>query len=629
MIHRLLQSSLLFLISALPLRAADICTVSTPECNFLKPKFSAGLAAGNSGDYYQNADNLHANVSMEGDHPQVQVLPVIRGYVFSAYPGKVVVGNASLAHTTLPGSVSLVRHNAMNGQGGAMATYNQYRDNDLFWYPEHTDHDEADDYSGMLPTVNNSQGSSGSEMDEVRKMFYTLAAFQPATKTLLVSQGLLMPTVQMIMRRTRVASDAEYLTGKAHVNAFDNKDNGLAMVQMANGIAANQIPPFSAVRMIEDTYSDTPGRDFFDSLPTQRLYDTPVSIARLWRGFGYTKRMRVTGADSVDANGRALTYHWKVLRGDPAHVRITPLNAQQSDVQIDIDYHAEAPFTDPINSAVTRNSNLVVIGLFVHNGFYYSAPAFITSYTFPNEKRLYDTASGRLLQITYEDRIPSQGITLDKSWQKDIFHYATNGVRQGWTRYQDSTITQFTSEGHKVVSKDSSGRVLQVIAAVYQFPSGGGYVKQGWTTTGSAFAYTGNSVLPEPPPIGAPPPVPPPPPPPPPDPTTPPSLDPLLPGPLAQAGSGSDRLLIRVFPNPWRGDRHSARGVTFENVPAGGRIQIFTVSGHAVRELRSDGTPVEWNRRNSSGDLIASGLYVYVATDAQGRQFRGKMAIIK
>ena len=46
----------------------------------------------------------------------------------------------------------------------------------MFWYVSNHDYEEADDYNGMMPTVNASVGPSGTELDELQKVFYTLAA---------------------------------------------------------------------------------------------------------------------------------------------------------------------------------------------------------------------------------------------------------------------------------------------------------------------------------------------------------------------------------------------------------------------------------------------------------------------
>jgi len=85
---------------------------------------------------------------------------------------------------------------------------------------------------------------------------------------------------------------------------------------------------------------------------------------------------------------------------------------------------------------------------------------------------------------------------------------------------------------------------------------------------------------------------------------------------------------VKVFPNPWRGDRHTA-SITFNGLPTGATVKIFTISGHLVRDLGENGGQILWDRRNSSDDTVASGTYVYLITDPRGGQRKGKLAVIK
>ncbi len=89
---------------------------------------------------------------------------------------------------------------------------------------------------------------------------------------------------------------------------------------------------------------------------------------------------------------------------------------------------------------------------------------------------------------------------------------------------------------------------------------------------------------------------------------------------------------IRVFPNPWRGDRHTSANITFDNLSTGAEIKIFTVSGQSVRTLMpSSSAPdsVAWDRKNDSGDAVASGIYIYSVKDSSGSKAKGKVVIIK
>jgi hypothetical protein len=109
----------------------------------------------------------------------------------------------------------------------------------------------------------------------------------------------------------------------------------------------------------------------------------------------------------------------------------------------------------------------------------------------------------------------------------------------------------------------------------------------------------------------------------------------------AIAGSAED---VFVFPNPWRpygpragdgpGQTGSDQGgITFSNVPAECTIQIYTLSGELVRELRhSDLTgsigQETWDGRTSGGGRAASGVYLWrVESPTDGKN--GKLMIIR
>ena len=86
---------------------------------------------------------------------------------------------------------------------------------------------------------------------------------------------------------------------------------------------------------------------------------------------------------------------------------------------------------------------------------------------------------------------------------------------------------------------------------------------------------------------------------------------------------------VRVYPNPWRSDKHSGKPVTFANLPVGADVKIFTVSGHKAREFDNVSGSVNWDLTNDSGDKVASGIYVYLITDGQGNKIKGKLAVIR
>ncbi len=107
------------------------------------------------------------------------------------------------------------------------------------------------------------------------------------------------------------------------------------------------------------------------------------------------------------------------------------------------------------------------------------------------------------------------------------------------------------------------------------------------------------------------------------------ALIPALPlyGATVAAGSLSG---AKAYPNPWKIDQHASSMVTFDGMPASSKIKIFTVSAHLVKELAADSNGMAlWDRTNSSGQQVASGIYIYLIIDPQGNDTSGKIAIIK
>jgi len=93
---------------------------------------------------------------------------------------------------------------------------------------------------------------------------------------------------------------------------------------------------------------------------------------------------------------------------------------------------------------------------------------------------------------------------------------------------------------------------------------------------------------------------------------------------------------VKVYPNPWRKDKHASHpSITFANLPIGTTVKLFTVSGHKVKAIGETGGQVSWDLTNDSGDKVASGIYVYLITigdtgyGGSAQKLKGKVAVIK
>ena len=401
-----------------PPAAKEIASGSSEVARLLREWYKEGTAAGNIGDYYDNRDGGHSRLPMRL-FPQLSAIEVTEAEKAAAarrhtrahwglllgrlYP-HVTFGNSSTSGAP-PVGCSNPRYCIFSTRATAFH-YMQYVRSHLYIFPEHRDHDPGhngrggwgDLYHANIPYLIISQGSSGSDQTFMKAVGYTLAAFRPEVKKLLVRRGLLMPTVQVIFRRSnrKVKTDADYLTGVAHPTVFVGGDvDAVAMVKMAHAMQADIVPPMIQLRVVEEDDAVL-GRDYFEAAPREKVFDTPAAIARIGRSTKHVRRMVVRATKSFDATGRPLTYHWVVLRGGAERIRINPRNKDRSEVELLIPFHER--YSVPGNPRM--ETNRVDIGAFVHNGKYPSAPGFVSVYFLDDEGRTY-ADDGRILEVAY------------------------------------------------------------------------------------------------------------------------------------------------------------------------------------------------------------------------------------
>lgn len=453
-----------------PALSAQVNYDGSPESNFVNQQYSQGLAAGNSADWYLNCDGNHASLNT---NPFQTLNRYPDGTAYYYQTGvrdkpRNILGNASLSPDGLNG---LTRYNLMTTYRGDQL-YTQYRANQHYFYPAVRDTGfglARDKTYAMYPYVTQTVGKSSSEKDELRKFFLAMAAFRPAVKTILEDERILIPTLQMIFRRTRVSSDAEYLTGLAHPSAFADNNNELDMVEMANEITTDTIPPLVQMELLEENFSTEDPNDFNERYvytTGEEVFTTPCAIGRVWRGPEQKKEMYVRLSDSIDVNDLDLTFEYVVLRGDASKVNFTPLTPDGSEVKIEIDYFES--YTDQYSGEI---SNMLVIGVFAYNGHYYSSPAFITCATLWNETRTYD-GDDQLERIDYANLEIENNVSYDRAWKSDLFEFDVNGRLYKIYRDTGSSLDAYIREGFQVLTEDADGRATEVAQVSYSSSNG-------------------------------------------------------------------------------------------------------------------------------------------------------------
>jgi len=460
-----------FFASAKPAhQPAPAAAYTGPAAATLAPWLADDTASGFAGLFYVNRDNGHSTLALTnfpGLTPIVYDAEARRAGAGETMPNGFfrlddafppVLGNCAMAVTHPAYWRSLPRAMLTDSRGTIFA-FRLFMANQLFFYPEHNDFDvdgKGDLYPANTPYYLISQGSSWSERPFLEAACAATGALRPDTRAKLIKDGLLAPTLQMLLRSTQksLAAPTDYLTGLAHPAVFDGANlDPDAWVKKAHALTPETIPPLLALRTIRDEMA-TPGRDYFDLFTSEGLFDTPCAIARIVRGVNRTRTIVV----SVANHQAGTTLHWRVLQGDPAKVTIKPLTSDQSMVEITVAYHGR--FNAPLAGGKTIATTRVDVGVIGETkAGWYTCPSFVSFSYLNNEDRVYDT-DGRIVSVDYQasaDRYTDPMLSAPKHW-KDVYRYGPDGRLTGWVRHRGDLAESFTAHGHRVETTDALGR---------------------------------------------------------------------------------------------------------------------------------------------------------------------------
>ena len=413
---------------------AQVSTRGDAVAGLLNAWFAEGSAAGLAALTYENRDGGHSPLDAAA-YPQLQVFQ--HGPDTGPPTGPAVqlrprptLGNCSMAAPADQGG-SLPRH-YFSDPAGARFLVGQYLSNNLFLYPEHQDHDPGANgvggYGDLLPANSPcllvSQGSSLSDQPFLHALLAAAAALPPETQRRLIESRLLMPTLQALLRQSRVQTPAEYFTAAAHPPVFDSARLDVErLVRLAHATTPERIPPLVQLEIREQT-EPRPGVHFFEDakIAPRRLADTPVAIARVLHAAQPEYVLELSAAKSGDLQRRPLQLRWQVLQGDPARVRIdTVAGSGMARLRV--------RWQPPPTSAAGLRSHRIDVAVFAGNGISVSAPAFVSFYLPPHEHRIED-AGGRVLEVHHQTHNPDLGLPLDAGdprWRQALFALAVAG----------------------------------------------------------------------------------------------------------------------------------------------------------------------------------------------------------
>jgi hypothetical protein len=338
--------------------------------------------------------------------------------------------------------------------------------NQLFFYPAFSDYDPqaGDLFPANAPYWFAVAGGSGSEQPFVEAAFAALAALRPEVRAELTRKGLLMPALQMLLRASQrtLGSPRDYLTGLAHPAAFlpASLDTD-KLVAHAHNLTTNDLPPVVSLAVLRESQA-APERDFFDAVKTERLYDTPFAIARVFRGAARTRTLEV----AAHCKRRDARIHWVVLHGDPAKVAFSPCPTNPAAISVTVAHHP--PYSTPVGGGKSIPTSRVDIGVIAEAGSVFSMPSIISFYMLGNELRVY-RPDGRIASIDYtrgSGRYVDPLLSYTRNW-KDVYRYDAGGELTGWTRRRGLDEEAFTAYGHKVVATDALGRATKAHVVRY------------------------------------------------------------------------------------------------------------------------------------------------------------------
>ncbi len=375
----------------LPSDTPEPCEPASSWCRFVRERWAQGEAAGHLEDFYNNRDGGHASFPIANHSRQLRALAGGHATLMSPWPTRNVVGNASVYYQG-PNAANMDRFFSFtNAEFDAKVRV--YEANHVLWYPAHVDIFGAGDlfhYNAAYSSI--TVGSSGSEMGEVARTLVVWSALRPDVKMRLVEQGLLAPITQLLLRRNRVGSDADYLTGAAHatgvfpIAADLTEAKLLELAQSANAITVADVPALARLRVV---------REEFSAADREQLATNAWAVHRIWRREDHPREVVLSAEDSVDLNGRPLEFRWVVLRGQK-FARIEPLDPQGRSVRVVVTYPRRFQFEPVQPGGQTNWTNRVDVGLFAFNGVHWSPPAMLTVAALDSEERFYDLTN-RLL----------------------------------------------------------------------------------------------------------------------------------------------------------------------------------------------------------------------------------------
>ncbi len=242
-------------------------------CFAAQMKLAVGSSGGNFGDLYMNRDGGHSLLGVTNypgltrikldEEGESRLMGLDFPNILFPYP---VFGNCSRALTVGPYWRSLPRAMVTTEAArmiGRMSKF--YLSNQIWVFPANADcapvGTNNDVFASVTPYWMTTAGRSWSDLPYLRAALEVSRTLRPDVKKAIVSEGMLAPLVQSLIRKSLkgVADEKDYLTAKAHPTALPL--NGLDLPRLKKSAAeltAAAVPPLAVISVVPHPLPEQP-----------------------------------------------------------------------------------------------------------------------------------------------------------------------------------------------------------------------------------------------------------------------------------------------------------------------------------------------------------------------------------
>ena len=319
--------------------------------------------------WHENRDQGHTNYGVHFDN-------IIQSTGFSLntnefYPGSIVLANSSTASAPTESTGSQTR-SIDDIELYWYFAQRQWREGYMFFCPEHMDYDARDWFKINNPYHVVSQGSSGSEGEELLRCLAIIKAIRPEVLQWMIDNKRVGDILTYLMRSNQFGG---YLDPLVHLPVVNNWSASQADLDLASSLTISTLPPTLFIKVLNDSLDQR--NQWGQPLTTYVRTDEVVGLKRIDNSPTRILEVELIGSKP------GMIYHWIKVQGE-------------SSISFPNIGNTRATITIPLQSNIsvlaqdghTTISNRVDICAVAYDGLHYSAPIFISEYITPEVRNL-------------------------------------------------------------------------------------------------------------------------------------------------------------------------------------------------------------------------------------------------